>query len=580
LSQVRQSRRAVEGARGRRAAPLGGVSLAWLDPQRLVLVVFVGAIFAAAAAPLLDPDLWWHLANGRYILGHGIPATDVYSFTAAGHVWVVHEWLADVVMYWLHGRVGLSGLVVLAAAVVAGAALAIQRLLRAGGLGQSSAVLLAGVLALASSPSWGARPQIINLLLAGLLCLLLLGYRRRPGRWVLWLIPGFAVWANLHSAYLFGAGLVVAFAIGETLDARLGGAEARPADRPTPHGGTDRAYLRRLYATGLLGGLAGLATPGTWRTVLFPFGTLGSNTIQSNIQEWLSPDFHGLPGVLLAVAVAVLVGGGLGTLAPERGRRRPAWWLLGALGGAGLVALSPDFHATVPRLLLAAAALAAVAWVLPRQQGGGRAESLWAVATLVLALTSLRHVALFAAAGAPALGRSAATLLAGLGVPPRRSPAPSAVTGAANLVLLALIAAGGAMFVTSRVSPHALDVQLRRVEPVAAVDHMLAAPVPQPLFNFYDYGGYLIWRAGPDSGPGAPAYRVFIDGRVEVYGDALFRRYLDTNYGTIRWRDTLRDYRIRTVLLPTSHPLGRLLVGDGWSVAYRDPTATIYTHGG
>src|ERR1700680_4114938 len=95
-----------------------------LDVQRLLVLVFCavswGAAAVASAQPAnIDTDIWWHLANGRYIFAHGVPSVDIYSFTAAGHVWVVHEWLADVVMYAAYAATGLSGLVLLAALVVA-----------------------------------------------------------------------------------------------------------------------------------------------------------------------------------------------------------------------------------------------------------------------------------------------------------------------------------------------------------------------------------------------------------------------------------------------------------------------------
>ncbi len=50
--------------------------------------------------------------------------------------------------------------------------------------------------------------------------------------------------------------------------------------------------------------------------------------------------------------------------------------------------------------------------------------------------------------------------------------------------------------------------------PAAAVDFMLAQRPPQPIYNEYVWGGYLIWRICPD-------YRVYIDGRADVYGDKL-----------------------------------------------------------
>src|ERR1035437_556004 len=196
-----------------------------LDAQRLLVLVFLGVMFVAPAvataqARNLDTDIWWHLANGRYILDHGLPSTDVYSFTAVGHVWVVHEWLADVGMFLLYRAVGITGLILLAAAAVASGELFVYRLLRRAGLGATSAVLLAVILAVASAPSWGPRPQLLNFLFVGLLVLALLRYRRQPGTGVYWLVPFFVLWANLHSGFVVGVGLVLVFWVGEVAQAR------------------------------------------------------------------------------------------------------------------------------------------------------------------------------------------------------------------------------------------------------------------------------------------------------------------------------------------------------------------------
>ena len=46
--------------------------------------------------------------------------------------------------------------------------------------------------------------------------------------------------------------------------------------------------------------------------------------------------------------------------------------------------------------------------------------------------------------------------------------------------------------------------------PVAAVDYLRQHPHPKGMFNDYFYGGYLIWRLGPQ-------HKVFIDGRGDLY---------------------------------------------------------------
>jgi hypothetical protein len=45
---------------------------------------------------LTDPDFGWHLQAGKYILAHGIPYYDIFSYTAPHFPWVNAEWLHDV----------------------------------------------------------------------------------------------------------------------------------------------------------------------------------------------------------------------------------------------------------------------------------------------------------------------------------------------------------------------------------------------------------------------------------------------------------------------------------------------------
>lgn len=64
-----------------------------------------GLIFYVCAASI-DPDFGWHLQAGRYILAHGIPTHDIFTYTAADFRWIDHEWLSDVVMALLFGAGG------------------------------------------------------------------------------------------------------------------------------------------------------------------------------------------------------------------------------------------------------------------------------------------------------------------------------------------------------------------------------------------------------------------------------------------------------------------------------------------
>lgn len=503
--------------------------LSRLTSRVLLVTLLFTAIFSLAAVPPLDPDLWWHLANGRLMLAlGGWPHTDVFSFSAVGHPWVVHEWLADLGMFFAYRVGGLPFLVAIFALVVVAGAICLHALLGGSGLHPTAAVVLTLVGALAGSTAWGARPQLLNLLFTGVLVCGLLRYRE--GRLRAWYLPPFLwLWANLHSGFLVGLIIAVLFLAGEAFDS------IRSSQ------GMERRRLEQLGLAILAGLALSLVNPYGIDTILFPLGTLTSPLIQSNIQEWASPDFHSMPGLLFEAILFILLLG----LATRRVRARSSDWLLAA-------------------------------------------------ALLYLALSSQRHVPLFVIASAPLVGRCAQALLelAGshLRALPRRpvaaaalratpmgfTPANRLALGTLNLALLLVVGAGMVAYrALPNLQPSAEAAALSAAEPVQAVDSLLALHRPMRLFNYYDFGGYALWRLYPGGG------RVFIDGRVEVYGPEVFSQYLAVNYLSSAWPEVLRRYRPDAIMMPTNHPLVTLLSSDSsWRLLERDRVATVFTRVG
>src|SRR5437016_4974985 len=77
-------------------------------------------MFVFNVRPIQDPDIWWHLASGRYMVTHRlIPTTDVFSLTARGTPWVNTYWLQDVFMYLLVRLGGISALTLANALAIA-----------------------------------------------------------------------------------------------------------------------------------------------------------------------------------------------------------------------------------------------------------------------------------------------------------------------------------------------------------------------------------------------------------------------------------------------------------------------------
>src|SRR5215831_13245732 len=63
-------------------------------------MLLVAGILAMLMRPaLIDPDYYWHVEAGRWIVTHAaLPSTDPFSFTAR-YPWVTHEWLFEIFLY-------------------------------------------------------------------------------------------------------------------------------------------------------------------------------------------------------------------------------------------------------------------------------------------------------------------------------------------------------------------------------------------------------------------------------------------------------------------------------------------------
>jgi hypothetical protein len=149
---------------------------------------------------LTDPDIYWHIAVGEWIVGHrAFPHADMFSATMAGAPWIATAWLSEVLYAGAHALAGWSGVVVLAAAAIATAfALLAYFLLQK--LAPLPALTLVGAAFVLAAPHPTARPHVLALPLmvvwAGVL-MNAVDYRRAPP---LALLPVMTLWANLHGA--------------------------------------------------------------------------------------------------------------------------------------------------------------------------------------------------------------------------------------------------------------------------------------------------------------------------------------------------------------------------------------------
>lgn len=490
------------------AAPAVGLSV-----RSLMVAAAFSGIFALATRVSLDPDTWWHLRAGQWMVEHHqILTHDPFSWTRSGGEWVNHSWLSQVGMYLLWTGFGFAGLNLLTAVFVT-LAFSFVYLQTEGSVYLRTFVLM--LAALSSAVYWWARPEIISFGLAAVFAYILGLYRWR-GIDRLWLLPPLmAVWVNVHGGYVIGL-LLLAVTLAGQAGSRLCG-----------HRGTgvlDGTRFAWLALVGAACAAAVVVNPYGLRMFVYPLQTLSIGALRDDIHEWMSPDFHA---------------------AESQGF---VWLLLATFAAVGLSRRRIDLT-----------------------------DLLLVCAFAYLALLARRNIALFALIAPPILVRHTAAGLASVG---ERYPAFRTVTGhpggadspraALNWALLALILATTLAKASVPLLPSVNRAAIQQTMPVGAVEYIRTSHPAGPMFNSYNWGGYLVWAL-------TPGYPVYVDGRTDLYGDALLRQYVQIASGEDEWRAVFARDHIRLVVIETASPLARILSREpDWHRGYADTLASVF----
>jgi hypothetical protein len=178
---------------------------------------------------------------------------------------------------------------------------------------------------------------------------------------------------------------------------------------------------------------------------------------------------------------------------------------------------------------------------------------------LLLVYMGMEHVRhqLVMAAVAPLI--LAEPLAAALGQKPVARPSQPALWAA--FALATAILAGGRL-----VWPVVRHDDLNT--PAAALAHVPASLTRQPVFNDYDFGGYLIFKG----------VKPFIDGRSDMYGNAFSSDYFRAEApDPALLRKLLAQYRVAWTILRPNDPVVRILDSEpGWRRLYADDHAVVH----
>ena len=72
------------------------------------IVLWLSALIAVGlyiAGPLVDPDLWWHITAGRWMIAHGeVPTVDYWNMFGVGKPWRAYSWSVEVIFAAVEGN--------------------------------------------------------------------------------------------------------------------------------------------------------------------------------------------------------------------------------------------------------------------------------------------------------------------------------------------------------------------------------------------------------------------------------------------------------------------------------------------
>lgn len=353
---------------------------------------------------------------------------------------------------------------------------------------------------------WSPRPQMLSFFFSTVILWLVYRHKSQQIDWLWGVIPLMWLWSNIHAGWAIGYLFLFAFIIGEAFNKLLGIEENTL---------TWVGWRKLLLVTALSIPFLGIS-PYFLENMLVPFNTVGIEPLRAFIQEWQSPNFQNR-GTWAFIAMIMLLFMGLWT-----SKLKFDWSSFFLLIG-----------------------------------------------TLFLALLYSRNIAVFAVVATPILTYHFDNALTERNIilrPRKTVPRPMAIV---NFSLIVLITLGVSVYAIGTLLPDNVAEEQSKILPVSAVAYLNENDLPNPIFNSYNWGGYLMFSA--------PDYPVFVDGRTDLYGDFV----LDYNaiYNNLAGSSLteLDAYGINLVLVEAVSPINDVLEKSSeWTLEYRDTLTTIW----
>jgi hypothetical protein len=175
-----------------------------------ILVILIAIVFCLRLVH--EPDLWWQLRTGEYILEKGtVPKADVFSYTYAGVDWLNVKWGFEIVQAKTVQLFGpeflflpqvLANLLMLFLLLKTTLLLAAEKRISKPIIGLALLLFLVGL-----SYRMNGRPEMVTYTFTAFYLFVFTNIWRGNKKWIYAIIPAQIIWANMHEGY--GVGMVM-----------------------------------------------------------------------------------------------------------------------------------------------------------------------------------------------------------------------------------------------------------------------------------------------------------------------------------------------------------------------------------
>jgi hypothetical protein len=451
-----------------------------------------------------------------------------------GQTWYAWEWLYDVLIAAIYQWLGLNGVVFFTAVVIAATFALVLRLALHRGSSLPVAVILLMLAVGASTIHFFARPHVLSWLLTVIWFQLLdssettleTAAHVKQDRRLLWLPVIMLLWTNLHGGFLLGIALCGLYLIA--------GLIRYFSDRKDRQ--TIGRWLKRLAVATLFSLFATLVNPYGYKLHVHIYLYLSNRFLMNHIDEFLSPNFHGVAQQCFAALLLITVA----AVATKRQKLSLSHLLVIIFAAySGLYASRNLPVSSILLTLIVAPILSASI------SDVGASQKM-----------SLRLRRLISGSNAFA-SRMTEMELRFRG---HLWPALALILG------LVVCIQHGRLGARQVMDAH---FDAKRF-PVQAAEVIAQRGIEEPIFAPDYWGGYLIYRFFPNA-------RVFVDDRHDLYGERFLKDYLKVVQVQPDWEKFLNERKVDCVLAPTAGSLANILKETPtWNLIYEDSTAVLF----